>query len=166
MLSLKLSDVFNKSYINWSISSGGIHVAPNFTPISVAVKSLGCTSFNAFTFTSNSGCVSNKDSASFNFSLTFPLKYSSAVTYLSFSNGTLNIIPSNSLIISSFGLSANLDIYSKLTSAFSDKDTISASFAVSTLVISLYAFIVLFENISAFLKNFPSLSNTSNEHNK
>ena len=84
-----------------SITSIGIHVAPSFIPISLAVKSFGITFFNASTLTFNSGCVSTKDSANLSFSLTFPERYSSLVTYLLSSIGTLYIIPSSSFISSS-----------------------------------------------------------------
>ena len=93
--------VSNNSKINCLIISGGIHVAPNFTPISLAVRSFGTTSFNFSTFILKLESSFANSSATFNFSLTLPDKYSSAVTQsleLPLS-GILNITPCKPSII-------------------------------------------------------------------
>ena len=58
---------------------GGIHTAPKEISISSTVNSSGCTAFKASIFLSKEPFSFN-NSACFNFSLTFPDKYSSATT--------------------------------------------------------------------------------------
>ena len=119
------------------ISSGGIHVAPSRTLISDALRSLGCTRFNASTFGRYNSEFSAASIASFSFSLTFPDKYSSSDTNVgSFPgrSGRRKITPSSSFSISSARFPVKVHIYSISTRACSDSDRDKASLTISTLV--------------------------------
>ena len=104
--------VSSNSKINCLIISGGIQVEPNFTPISLAPKSLGITSFSFSTFILKLESSFANSSAIFSFSLTLPDKYSSAVTQLLGLPlfGTLNITPCRLFTILSISIPQRLCI--------------------------------------------------------
>ena len=163
----------SNSNVNCSIYSTGIQVVPSLTVISLAVRSFGCIASNASTFTLKASSILASSCAIRNFSRTLPDKYSSAVRYLgkycSFSsscNGLRNITPFKSSNNSCSVLPESEDINSISTFAFSPIDTANASLAVSTWVISFFAPIVRFVNISALRFKFPSSSNSSKEHSR
>ena len=79
MFHLEYDGVSNVSKINCLITSGGIQVLPNLTPISLALISFGITCFSESAFISKLESVSASVFAILYFSLTLPLKYSSAV---------------------------------------------------------------------------------------
>ena len=147
----------------------GIQVVPSLTVISLALRSLGCISVNALTLMLKLLSVFACSCAIRNFSRTLPDKYSSVVRYLgkycSFSascNGLRNMIPFKSSNSSCSVLSVSEVINSISIFAFSLIDTANASLAVSTCVISFFAPMVRFVNISALRFRFPSSSNISN----
>lgn len=77
--------------------------------------------------------------------------------------GSSNMTPRSSSTISLVSFPESSLIYGRSTTAFSERDTVNASLAVSTLVTTFSCLIVRFWNIAAFSLKFPSSSRFSNE---
>ena len=92
-----------------SMYLGSIQVAPIRTSISLASSSLGCTPSRAVTLIANSGRFSANILVVASFSLTLPLKYSSAVSHFSVT-GFWKIIPASSFATSSSLFPVSSDI--------------------------------------------------------
>ena len=161
----KYSGVSKVSRMKSSMYFVSIHVAPIRTSISDASSSFGCTPSSAETLIAYSGWFSANTFAICNFSLTFPLRYSSAVSHFSVT-GFKKITPASSFVTSSSLFPVSSDIKAKSTLAFSPNDTASASLAVSTLVTTSAFLMVLLENISALPLKLPSSSSFSNEQSR
>ncbi len=165
--------VLKSSNMNCSTISGGNHVAPKRTDISLAVRSTGCTASSAATFSAySSGENSAYCFAVASFSLTLPERYSSAGRYFavvssaSLYSGFLKITPFKSLNISSSVLPVRFIIYGISTFAFSARERAYASDAVSTNSTLTFCLMVRFENISALRAKLPSSSSTSREDSR
>ena len=157
-----LCGVCSTSFINCSIYSALIHVAPSLTSISDAVRGFGIAFLRYSTLSEYDASPCNAFSAEISFFLMFPERYSSEVCQVP-DSGTLKIMPLRSLIISSRLFPVSPSIYSRSTAAFSPIETDSASTDVSTCVTGTAFLMVLLVNMSALPATFPSSSVSSSD---
>ena len=143
--------------------------------ISDAVSGAGITFSRASTLCSYSLFVSAAVLANASLSRILPLRYSSAVTYISVlsgrggNGGTLYIAPASiqSFIVCSSDSPQRLAIYGISIQPFSQRETPILSTAVDTLTTVFTGLTVFFMNISALpLYVLSVLSNFSSERNR